>query len=112
MDLKDYLDKKRRKIHEDMISKNENGSILDCGNILLQIMLKYKNKKFKILKDKFSYNSENKYNYKSIQKYYKNKKLKSKNLDKEIISRHKLYVEKNVKLCRSITGKGIKNLYL
>ena len=32
-----------------------------------------------------------------------------KNLDKEIISRHKLYVEKKMfKLCRSITGKGIE----
>ena len=32
-----------------------------------------------------------------------------KNLDREIISRHKLYVEKNMfHLCRSITGKGIK----
>tara|TARA_Y100000389_G_scaffold205040_1_gene262341 strand:- start:5914 stop:7230 length:1317 start_codon:yes stop_codon:yes gene_type:complete len=36
--------------------------------------------------------------------------LKSKkNLDKKIISKHKLYVEKNMfQLCRSITGKGIK----
>ena len=52
------------KIHEDMISKNENGSILDCGKyfIITNNIKKYKNKKFKILKDKFSYNSrENKY---------------------------------------------------
>ena len=32
-----------------------------------------------------------------------------KNIDKKIISRHKLYVEKNMfHLCRSITGKGLK----
>ena len=32
-----------------------------------------------------------------------------KNLDREIISKHKLYVEKSMfHLCRSITGKGIK----
>ena len=32
-----------------------------------------------------------------------------KNIDRKIISRHKSYVEKNMfKICRSITGKGIK----
>ena len=56
--------RKGEKIHEDMISKNENGSILDCGKyfIITNNVKKYKNKKFKILKEKFSYNSkENKY---------------------------------------------------
>jgi len=47
-----------------MISKNENGSILDSGKyfIITKNVKKYKNNKFKILKEKFSYNSkENKY---------------------------------------------------
>lgn len=56
--------RKGEKIHEDMISKNENGSILDFGKyfIITNNTRKYKNKKVKILKKKFSYNSkENKY---------------------------------------------------
>ena len=38
-----------------MISKNENGSILDCGKyfIITNNVKKYKNKKFKILKINF-----------------------------------------------------------
>ena len=36
-----------------------------------------------------------------------------KNIDKKIISEHKLYVEKNMfQICRSITGKGIKKSLL
>ena len=48
------------KIHEDMISKNENGKIIDVGKyfIITKNIKKYKNKNYKVIKQKFSYNSK------------------------------------------------------
>ena len=48
------------KIHEDMISKNENGKIIDVGKyfIITKNIKKYKNKNYKAIKQKFSYNSK------------------------------------------------------
>ena len=48
------------KIHEDMISKSENGEIIKTGNyyIITKNKKKYNNRKFQVIKKRFSYNSK------------------------------------------------------